>query len=237
MKNQYFGDVNDYRKYGLLRLLAGGTMTLGVCWMLTKHDGRNDGKFRSYLQNPARYRWHDPELFDWLRNGVGKDDIRRIEQSGLLGKAAQFHTDFLTDKASERDQYFDAWNRKSRQCDIVFFDPDNGIQVKVEKGKSNSCKYVYYDELKAAYDGGSSVLVYQHFIREKRDMFIDRMADSLKKELNAKAVFSFRTPHVLFLLAAQPWHVLHFDQSRSAITSNWKSANTKRKAEIIPFKH
>jgi hypothetical protein len=23
MKNQYFGDVNDYRKYGLLRLLTG----------------------------------------------------------------------------------------------------------------------------------------------------------------------------------------------------------------------
>jgi len=31
MKNQYFGDVQDYRKYGLLRqLTAMGQMSLGV---------------------------------------------------------------------------------------------------------------------------------------------------------------------------------------------------------------
>ena len=37
MKNQYFGDVNDYRKYGLLRLLGrAGKVKIGVCWMLTR---------------------------------------------------------------------------------------------------------------------------------------------------------------------------------------------------------
>jgi hypothetical protein len=45
MKNQYFGDVNDYRKYGLLRsLTAGGRITTTVCWMLTPDDGRPDGR-------------------------------------------------------------------------------------------------------------------------------------------------------------------------------------------------
>jgi hypothetical protein len=40
MKNQYFGDINDYRKYGLLRILSDeGSMRTGVCWMLTRDDG------------------------------------------------------------------------------------------------------------------------------------------------------------------------------------------------------
>jgi hypothetical protein len=35
MKVQYFGDVNDYRKFALLRLLASkGGFKIGVCWML-----------------------------------------------------------------------------------------------------------------------------------------------------------------------------------------------------------
>jgi len=36
MKVQYFGDVNDYCKFALLRLLAkAGGFNIGVCWMLT----------------------------------------------------------------------------------------------------------------------------------------------------------------------------------------------------------
>ena len=43
MKNQYFGDVNDYRKYGLLRALQGeGSLSTLVAWMLTPDDGSNE---------------------------------------------------------------------------------------------------------------------------------------------------------------------------------------------------
>jgi hypothetical protein len=37
MKNQHFGDVNDYRRYGLLRTLR-GTSCLSIDWLLTKDD-------------------------------------------------------------------------------------------------------------------------------------------------------------------------------------------------------
>ena len=33
MKVQYFGDVNDYRKFALLKALSGKGFTIGVCWM------------------------------------------------------------------------------------------------------------------------------------------------------------------------------------------------------------
>ena len=81
MKNQYFGDVNDYRKYGLLRLLAGQAgLSVAVCWMLTPDDGRNDGRFTEYLQQPERWRAYDPALFDTLREMVARREVARQEE-------------------------------------------------------------------------------------------------------------------------------------------------------------
>ena len=48
MKDQYFGDINDYRKYGLLRaVVCTSGLRLMVAWMLTPDDGSTDGKFIS----------------------------------------------------------------------------------------------------------------------------------------------------------------------------------------------
>jgi hypothetical protein len=38
VKVQYFGDVNHYRKFALLRLLA-DKFKIGICWMLTEETG------------------------------------------------------------------------------------------------------------------------------------------------------------------------------------------------------
>src|SRR5580700_5791922 len=109
MKNQYFGDVNDFRKYGLLRILMGAEdMQIGVCWMLTENDHRTDGRFLSYLGQPEEYRDRDPELFDWLKRVVEVDNerrISRIEGSSLLGNAV-FHSRILTDRRDARREYF-----------------------------------------------------------------------------------------------------------------------------------
>src|SRR5687768_3003787 len=64
MKNQYFADINDYFKYGILRCLGKGGLRIAVCWMLTPDDGRSDGRKISYLSNPDRWRNYDPVLFD-----------------------------------------------------------------------------------------------------------------------------------------------------------------------------
>jgi hypothetical protein len=41
VRNQYFGDINDYRKYGLIRALTNhGELRTTVCWMLTPDDGK-----------------------------------------------------------------------------------------------------------------------------------------------------------------------------------------------------
>jgi len=71
VKNQYFGDINDYRKYGLLRCLANeGRFRIGMCWMLTPSDRSSDGQQPLYLTSPSVWRSLDPSLFDVLRDAV-----------------------------------------------------------------------------------------------------------------------------------------------------------------------
>jgi hypothetical protein len=69
MKNQYFGDVNDYRKYGLLRaIIEASHLRVLVAWMLTPDDGSSDGKFVSYLEQPEKWSKYDPQLFQHIRS-------------------------------------------------------------------------------------------------------------------------------------------------------------------------
>ena len=86
MKNQYFGDVNDYRKYGLIRAISSITgMNTLVAWMLTPDDGGTDGKFTDYLEKPSQWRKYDQDLFHWLQVNVfpsGERYVSLVEQSG-----------------------------------------------------------------------------------------------------------------------------------------------------------
>ncbi len=192
--------------------------------MLTATDDRTDGKFLTYLGQPKKYRHRDPVLFDWLRQVVGAEKDRRtarIETSTML-KAALFQSDLLTDSLREREAYFAECAAKFTGCDLVFFDPDNGLEVKsTKRGGWNSCKFLYWEEVCSAFSTGASVLIYQHFIREKRGAFIARMAEELRRRLNPATVFSFRTPHVLFLLAAHERHTTSFRKQLAVILSNW----------------
>jgi hypothetical protein len=225
MKDQYFGDVSDYRKYALLRLLALPVeMRLGICWMLTESDDRSDGQFLAYLDQPESYRHYDPVLFDWLRQVVrGEKDRRtaRIESSGLLGMAS-FQSAILTDDITQRRRYFFECRERFAGTDLVFFDPDNGIEVKsIPCGRRSSSKFLYWSEVREIFSAGHSVIIYQHFIREERMRFIRRMLDELREMTGAATVFSFRTPHVLFMLAAQDRHAEGFCEQVKAISTIW----------------
>lgn len=226
MKNQYFGDINDYRKYGLLRVLSGeGGIRTGVCWMLTESDFSQDGRKLRYLEEPVKWRPYDPELFDFLERVVGIEndrDVGRFEESGLLPDTT-FHDELLTDYAEHRNQYFKDALVRLQEVDLVFFDPDNGMGVRsVPRGRRGSSKYLYEDELAPFYDTGHSMLVYQHFNRESREGFIQRMVESMKSGVGAAEVYAFRTSHVLFLLAVRPEHVEHFRQRAERVAVSWR---------------
>lgn len=225
MKNQYFGDINDYRKYGLLRVLANsGEVSTGVCWMLTADEGRNDGQFLRYLGQPRKWREYDPDLFDHLVRCVkvdGERNVRRMEGADVL-PATSFYDRLLTDVAVERRRYFAEMLEHFRSTGLIFFDPDNGLEVRSKPlGRRGSCKYLYWHELVDAYNSGHSVLVYQHFVREERDSFISRIADEMYYRTAAAALHSFRTPHVVFFLASQPRHTEYFQRQAGQVSATW----------------
>lgn len=227
MKNQYFGDVNDYRKYGLLRALTGlGELSAAVCWMLTPDDGRTDGRFTEYLSQPETWRPFDPNLFDKLREVVaiqGKRDVRYAKEMAII-PAARFYDKVLPDDCAGRSRYFESFWDMTEGCDLVFFDPDNGMEVKSKPyGRKGSSKYLYWHEYGEAFSRGFSILVYQHFRRVKRDRFMRQMAEEMGNRTGVGTVYSFRTAYVAFFLLPLESQVAVFERGISQVEGHWGS--------------
>jgi hypothetical protein len=224
MKNQYFGDVNDYIKYGLLRVLTGhGALSVAVCWMLTLDDERGDGGRVGYLDDPQAWREFDEELFDKLKELVPQSRrVQQAETANLLPNA-RYHYRVLSDNAGDRARYFEEFWESAQACDLVLFDPDNGFEVKSKPyGSKDSCKYLYWRELKHTFDRDHSLLVYQHFPREKRDVFIARMAQLITNVTQTRVVFSFRTSHAAFFLIPADDHRLELTRKTAAVAKRWR---------------
>jgi hypothetical protein len=210
MKDQYFGDVNDYRKYGLLRALQGdGALSLAFGWMLTPDDGSTDRGFRTYLDRPGEWRHRDPELFDMLASALGGDDapgVALLERSELFPRSRYF-SEIVPDDRFARGVWASRLQVVTAGADLAFLDPDNGLQIaSAPVGRKDSGKFAMWSEVEALWTAGSSVLIYQHFRREQRDTFAQRMMAELRERTGAPLVEAFRTPHVLFLLAGQERH-------------------------------
>lgn len=224
MKNQYFGDVNDFRKYGLLRALAGAGLSIGVCWLLTGDDAGGNGELRRYLAKPSRWRNYDADLYDRLQRLQQPDVPRSVtcaDKWGLVPGATYFD-ELLTDNVNQRNDYFRVALAALRGCDVLFFDPDNGIEVQsTGRGKRGSAKYIYWSELHEAYGNGHSLLVYQHFPRIERTRFVPFLAERLREELGAPRVEGFATPYVAFFLVHQVGHSAALEKAVQTVQSKW----------------
>jgi len=225
VKNQYFGDVNDYRKYGLLRVLVRSSgLRLLVSWMLTPDDGSGDGEFRRYLQEPRSLRACDPVLFDALADLTSGSTraVSLIEASGLLPRAT-FFRDLVPDDRLGREGFGSRLVAASADADLVFLDPDNGIEVASRPvGRKGSSKYVSWSELDALWAAGKSLLIYQHFQREPRAAFSSAISAQLQARTGAPYLKAFHTPHVLFILVAQAAHQATITTSARDGLEAWK---------------
>lgn len=213
MKIQYFGDVNDYRKYALLRAFAQAGLKVGVCWIMTEADGRSDGKNRTYLAKPDQWRGFDPDLFDALSTVPAEPtraDLQRLEASDAIPGAVYFNN-MAPDGLSDRRRWHAHAMGELTNADLVFFDPDNGFEIaSCPKGRARSNKFVFFDEMVDHYRAGRSVLVYQHFPRTQRDEFILNLCEKMKTTLDNASILYFRTANVVFMLGARPDHYNNF---------------------------
>jgi hypothetical protein len=180
MQDRYVGDAGDFGKYGLLRYLSGtpastAGLRLGMVWYLVHDESHNnDGRHLGYLRDPA-LRECDLELHDVLKDIVraGERRVSLIEQRRVLPAAAFFSERLSSEgpmapsvRMANRREWFKRALKTTQDCDLVFLDPDNGLEIpSLLPGSSKSHKYVLMHEVEALLARGQSVLIYQHLHR------------------------------------------------------------------------
>lgn len=189
MQDRYVGDVGDYGKYKLLKTLSCGEgtgqvqLSLGVIWYLVPNESHNeDGSHLGYLKmspkNLARFRSGDPVLYDLLAEivGEGQRKVSIIKKVNILPPNTAFYEQPLTydglpgigarakeQRLMHRKKWLNGALECTKDCDIVFVDPDNGLQVSsYESHVKKGPKYTYYEELRPFLKRNQSIVIYQH---------------------------------------------------------------------------
>lgn len=224
MKHQYFGDVLDYVKYGLLRCFANAGFRVGICWMLTGEDERPDGRKVQYLRRPDEWKSHDPDLYSHLAEVIQAPDgknLRHIEAPNHIPHA-RFYGAIVPDVRVEREVWAKNMLATLSGSDLLFFDPDNGIEVPSKAiGQKDSSKYIYWIELANSWQHTRSLLVFQHFPRINRNEYIPTRVREMESHLPGALVIPLRSSNVLFLLAYRPADVARMKVAIENIEAKW----------------
>lgn len=217
MQNRYTGDIGDYGKLGLLRVLQNEGLSIGVNWYLVPDETHNgDGRHIQYLTNETIGQC-DMTLWTELNHIVGSGEraVSALQKDSIL-KAAFYSEplDFTDESRTGRAEKRKAWHHAAlnhlRGTDIVFVDPDNGILVPSAEGTRKENKFVRTEELEAYYRGGSSVIYYQHKARKPDAFYSDQHARILRQiNLNESTglALKFRTTSQrYYFFIIQPCH-------------------------------
>lgn len=264
MQNSYFGDIGDYGKYGLLRFLSGITsndkypkLSLGFMWYMVPDGGANtDGKFISYLNQPQTFSSYDPELFDFLRETVlVKNDrnVKALELSDLMPNSLYYDDQLVfppepavTEQRRNhnikiRQEWFNAGFSKLKDCDVLFLDPDTGLEVKSRKPHTKKGpKYVSREELRQVLQNNlnQTVVLYQHIARIKgqdADQQIEskiQLINELGAEIVYAVTFSNYSKRVYFII---PSHKHYQLIERRMKNFNFHSFDSKDQDGILTY--
>jgi hypothetical protein len=230
VRNEFFGDVRDYRKYGLLRILSGGKKgSVAVCWMLRPNEDKPTNVAYLCRDKTWRHRtcWHfDERLLDALHQAVcvdGERNVARARHADILSpEVFNFYEGQLKDDIQSRKEYFEEFLAGSKGRDLLFFDPDIGLEVKnAPAGKERSSKHLYFDEVSRAFDKMHSILIFQFFRQIAPQAVLHRKTEEIFQRLHVGEIASFRTPSVIFFLIPQPSHLGEMKERSDRVGKVW----------------
>ena len=216
MQNRYVGDIGDFVKLGILQALA-AEHRLGVAWWLYPDESHNkDGRHIQYLKQPDRWRHYAPDLFDRLQAIVAADqrDVAALETAGVLPGAVFASDPIPTNgpiqtRQQARQNWFQTVREKLTESDLVFLDPDNGLEpAGYRHGAVKAGKSVTLEEIRHLAKPGRCLIVYHHHTRRAggHHAEIGYWADRLRGRGLAARVDALRakpfSPRVFFLLDA-----------------------------------
>lgn len=241
MQNRYAGDVGDFGKFSLLRSLFGrDTYRLGVIWYLYPDENHNDdGGHINYLDN-SDYQKCDRLLCNKLSTVIQKGrSVPALERAKLLPKTTVYFSamlDFHINHPAQtqedkhcRDALRKQWlgNAVSsvKDCNAVFLDPDNGLQIAScpKKSRMKAGKYAFYDEIVTLFKGKDVCVIYHHLNRHINHGTHENQIKTRAKELLEKVkpeggVFALRfTP-----FSPRAYFILTNDKNAAAIEKSIK---------------
>lgn len=219
MQNKYVADIGDWGKYGMLNYICNPSnscsekLLLGINWYLVKNENSShDGKFIEYLdknneRNIKEYRVCSEFLYDELRKIVleGKRSVNEVQNRTILPTDTIYYDDYLSfDNISCKDinylerrkilraKWVSNGLEKLQHADILFFDPDNGIEVSSYKRTSTKgIKFVYYNEIIDYYNRGQSLIIYNHRDRSTDKIYLNKIKN-ISNYINADKIFCMR---------------------------------------------
>jgi hypothetical protein len=212
MQNRYAGDIGDFGKLGLLRVMAQSGLKVGINWYLTENeDHNNDGKHIAYLTNPM-YDICDPELRGKLGYMVfgNQRSVQTMEKLNLIPGCVYFNQ-VVPRNIKDRTAWHQLAMLQLSRVDIVFLDPDNGLEVKsVSPANAKSIKYIFRSEIEDYYAAGKSIFFYNHRSHEPDKIYFSRFKDlhSINSLSKAKLIglrFSRGTTRD-YIILTQPKH-------------------------------
>ena len=238
MQDRYAGDIGDFAKYGLLRALCGDDLRLGVLWYLVPDEpGDGNGGVTGYLDSPtAPLRACDPDLFDELRDLVAtKRSVAEVQRRRILPEGTAFFDEVLgfeprespIDRSLKRDRWLQRGLDTVREADVVFVDPDNGLEPRrTSPTAANGPKYAYHDDLARCWERGQSIIIYQHAKRQPIDQQIKELIDGVRtrfgRALNPIVLrWRRRVARYFVILPAEDHGELLAARVRALLSSPW----------------
>lgn len=205
MKNQYFGDKNDFFKYDFVLTLMENIIqikTFTFIPMLTENDESDDGTLVNYTGNRRK----DLEIF--LKKCVINKE-REVSKLSDFMKNKKFEYNHYKDteyfKHNSRQEYFNGIKKEMLKATVILLDPDNGFEISsMRKSKGN--KYLKYSEVEQIYDkmgSDSVVIVYQHIPRVSREDFFKSIGDKLKQKLYNGQVICISNNVIAFFIISK----------------------------------
>lgn len=242
MQDRYAGDLGDYSKLGLIRALGAAPLRIGLVWCLADDESHNaDGKHIRYLHDDRLgLAGCDPALhavlkrmIDQSESSQGERSVAALEALNVWPRGMRFFTERLSyagvplgERAAMREAWLGRAVEATRGCDVVFFDPDNGLEISsVSRRAIKAPKYIRFDELTPFWRRGQSLVIYQHLTRQgTAEAQAARRCGQLRQHLGVERVTALRFNRGtarLYLHAMQPQHQRRIARCHDELLARW----------------
>jgi len=134
-----------------------GKYKLGINWCLTCDDGSNDGNKK--IENKPELKKIDNVLYNILSKRIFSKIINYFSEN--IEEYREEYKKFSFEYKYETDAF-----NKLRKQDIIFFDPDTGIETPSKK-LSERYKYISYRTITKYWNDNKTLIIFQHKDRQK----------------------------------------------------------------------